>query len=121
MEPNTKKWIHLVKYNLDGEFMRSRDRTKVYRIPEGWLLKFHHFHGANSSMTAQSITYIPDPHHEWKPQEEQTTWERIDKKRNPNFVEYTDKIKVYKGWVYKDCFFIAKKEMHISLVYVPEQ
>lgn len=121
MKSKGKGWISIVIFNSDGEIMRSRDRTKVYQIPGGWLFKFHHFHGASSSMTAQSMTFIPDPENIWNPLEEQTTWERIDKKKNPNFVEYTERIKVFKGWVYKDCFFIAKKEMHISLVYVPEQ
>ena len=56
MKTNDKMgWISLIKINPDAEIMRSKDRTRVYKIEGGWLCKFHHFHGASSSMTAQSI------------------------------------------------------------------
>ncbi|RJX17079.1 MAG: hypothetical protein C4575_14185 [Desulforudis sp.] len=121
MNTNEKGWINLITINQDAEIMRHRDRTKVLKIQGGWLCKFHHFQGASSSMTAQAMTFIPDPQHEWNPLEGQAAWERIDQKKNPNFCEYTDRIKVINGWVYKNLFFIKTGEMHISLVYVPGQ
>ncbi|MFZ5796845.1 MAG: hypothetical protein ACOY3O_00315 [Thermodesulfobacteriota bacterium] len=120
MNANESGWINLIPINPDAEIMRPRDRTKVLRIEGGWLFKFHHFQGSANPMTAQDMTFIPDQNHAWKPEEGQSAWEKIEKKRNPNFYDYTDRLEVADGWIYRNIFFIQKGGMHISLVYVPE-
>lgn len=121
MNTTSNQWINLIAINENAEILRPRDRTKVLKIEGGWLFVFHHFQGSENSMTAQAMTFIPDREHAWLPEERQTGWEIIKRKKNPNFCDYTDRFKVMNGWVYKNLFFIRKGDMHISLVYVPEQ
>jgi hypothetical protein len=112
-------WIFLETKKGKVGPLRSSDKTKAAKVDSGWLLKSMHFHGSNSSLTTQAMIFIPDLDHEWNPEEHNAAWERISKKKNPNYGEYTDRLRMWDGWLYKDSFFNGNREMHISLVYVP--
>lgn len=104
----------------DWKPFTPRDTTIVYRINEGWLIKFRHFSGGASILTAQTMTFIPDRDHEWKPEDHNTPWERVCQKKNPNFNEFVDRLKVRNGWIYKDSFVSKGVGLSLSMVFVEE-
>ena len=109
---NSLTWIILKSHT-------RREKTRVAQVEGGWLFKFRHFHGSQSSLTSQAMIFIPDPKQEWCPEEHTAAWEQVSRKTNCNFGEYTDCLKIWNGCIYKDSFFTGKKEMHISLAYAP--
>jgi len=105
--------------STESKPLSSYDITEVAQIDNGWLLKFRHFHGASSLMTVQAIAFIPDRKHQWNPQEVSIKWESVGGRKTPNFNEWTERIRVHNGWVYKNCLVTKGKSMSISLVYAP--
>jgi len=116
---NSLTWIILKTNSGKVIPLRSSNKTRVAKIDAGWLLKSMHFHGSNSSLTTQAMIFILDPVHAWDPEEHNSAWERVSKKKNCNYGEYTDRLRIWDGWLYKNSFFNGNKEMHMSLVYVP--
>ena len=55
---NNLMWIIL-------KLKTRRDKTRVAQVEGGWLFKFRHFHGSQSSLTSQAMVFIPDPNQEW--------------------------------------------------------
>jgi hypothetical protein len=116
---NRLSWIILKTRTKKSIPLTPINTTRVAKIDTGWLFKFRHFHGKSSSLTTQAMIFIPDPGHKWNPENHTGAWERISKKGNPNFGEYTGMLKIDIGTIYKDEFFNGSKELHISLAYVP--
>lgn len=118
---NYFEWLRLKLKNSGVEnIFKPRETISIARTSEGWLLKSMHFFGRSSSMTAQAMVFIPDPAHDWQYDGEHQGWQRLSQRSNVNYGDVTDKLKVRDGWVYRNSFFNAKKEMHMSLVFVAE-
>jgi hypothetical protein len=118
-ENDTFVWIQLKNCDGEARILRPRDTTSIARIHSGWLIKFTHFHGKSSSLTSQAMAFVPDLSHEWHPELDSQRWERLSRKANVNYGDTTDRLRVWQGWVYKNCFFNGNEEMHISIIFVP--
>lgn len=115
-------WLRL-QHGLGGEenIFKPREATYIARISGGWLIKSTHFFGRSSSMTTQAMTFVPDPAYEWQYDQEPQGWQRLCQKSSVNYGDVTDKLEVWQGCVYRNSFFNANKEMHVSLVFVAEE
>lgn len=113
-------WISVASSRRESTIFRAQDRTTIARISSGWLLRFNHFHGSSSSLTSQAMVFVPDPAHAWQPEAKTHGWERLSMQVNSNYGDTTERLEVWRGSVFKNCFFNGKGEMHISLVFVPE-
>jgi len=113
-------WMSLASCSGENTIIRARDRTTIARISSGWLLRFNHFHGSSSSLTSQAMVFVPDPTHAWQPEAKAHGWELLSRQVNSNCGDTTERLAVWRGSVFKNCFFNGKGEMHISLVFVPE-
>ena len=111
-----------IQHRNGGEenIFKPREATYIAKISGGWLLKSTHFWGRSSSMTTQAMTFVPDSAHEWEYDREPQGWQRVSQKSSVNYGDVTDKLEVWHGCVYRNSFFNANKEMHVSLVYVAE-
>lgn len=65
------------------------------------------------------MTYIPDKEHNWNPEKDNFSWEKLNWSKTPNFNDFIERLKVWNGWVYQDIFVTKGKGMHISLEFVP--
>ena len=120
MEEQIDNFHWLALKTLDKqEVLRPRDTTSVAQIHSGWLIRFTHFHGKSSSLTSQTMSFIPDPDHSWQPELVVHKWEKLSRKANPNYGDMTDRMRVWNGWIYKNCFFNGNSEMHLSLAFIP--
>lgn len=120
-EPPSVAWKRLdLPITGPGLLNPAGDSTEVAEVPSGWLIKFHHFHGGASGLTSQVVTFIPDALHEWKPLAQSTQWETMSARRTPNFNDWSERLSVYRGWVYITKLATAARVLTLSMVYVPD-
>lgn len=118
---NNLHWLHMQhRRGEELNIFKPREATYIARIPGGWLVKSLHFFGRSSSMTTQAMAFVPDVEHEWRCDQETQGWYRLSQKTTVNYGDVTDKLHVWKGCLYRNSFFNANKEMHVSLVFVAE-
>ncbi len=71
-------------------------------------------------MTTQAMVFVPDPAHKWEYDREPQGWQRLSQKSSVNYGDVTDRLAVWHGCIYRNSFFNANKEMHVSLIFVAE-
>jgi hypothetical protein len=107
--------------NEKDNIFKPREATYSAEIAGGWLLKSMHFFGRSSSMTTQAMVFVPDATHKWQYDQESQGWQQLSQKSTVNHGDVTDKLEVWHGCVYRNSFFNANKEIHMSLIFVAEE
>jgi hypothetical protein len=114
-------WLLLQIRDASDIWCTKCDTTQVAAVEGGWLFRFRHYDGSQPAMSAQALTFVPDPEHRWSPEQTKPRWERLDRAVTIRFNDRTTRMAVWGGWVYLSAFAIPRRNLTLSLVFGPAE